>query len=197
MKVKQVREDIQSASEKILSKLQFTPAKDGSFQKHEENGDVFSILFSEVKDSNSFSISVRVSVNYSDMTKIFPKTDIDPEYMLTERLGSESISYEEYNIKRLSDVLSHLTTSFAQPYLSQVSSIERVFNSLSSDDSGKWVTSNIITRFKFRFALAVFKKDADLLSEYLAESDKALSKPWASQYNIQLTSLIDRVKACM
>lgn len=197
MKVKQVRDDIKVIAKEILLKHGFITATDGDYIKKEDNGDRFCITLSEVKDRASFSISVRVSANYKNIEKLFPKDKLDPEYVLNCRLGSESISFDDYSQKRLADILERLIDSFALPFLTSISTEEKVIENLSSEDSNIWLTSDIVSRYKFRFSSAILNNNADMISNYLNETDKLLSKPWADQYKTQLKKVCEYASKSM
>ncbi len=197
MKIKQVRDDIKEVARKSLSKHNFVSGKDGRLFKTDENGNCFSIMFLEVKDRSSFSISVNVTASFENVDKLFPKDETDPEFTLNCRLGSESISFDSYTKSELEDIIDRLTSSLAIPFLSRISTEDKVMENLSSEDSTVWITSDIVARYKFKFASAIASNDSGMLSLYLNETDKLLSKPWVGQYKTQLTKLCNYARKSM
>jgi len=197
MKIKIVRDDIKEIADNVLSKQGFVADRNGLFLKEDKAGNHFFIDFDEVKDRSAFSISVSVSANYRVIDEIFPLDETDPEFSLNCRLGSESISFEDYTKDHLTDIVCRLSDSMALPFLSKISTESKVIENLTSEDSADWITSDIVARFKFKFASAIIKNNHELLSNFLNEADKALSKLWADQYKIPLTKLCECARKSM
>jgi hypothetical protein len=196
MKIKQVKEDIKDISKPIFHKLGFDQiGSDGESLKIDGNGNVFAIYIEEIKQTSSYSISVRACAKYKTIDDLFPGNESG--YILNSILDSRSISFDSYSKEKLKEILDHLILDSAISFLNSYDSESKIFENVLLSDYKKWVITDKVSQFKARFASAMIANDNEALRTYINEANTFLQKPWAAMYEEPIKRLCASVQASM
>lgn len=176
MRITQIQKEIDEISRPILLGLGFIEKGSlGEFIKAGEAG-TQAILLDCVKESTSFSISIRVFVRYNSIEEIF---DAQETYTINKLLASESLGIEDYSKKRLEDLLNRLISNKGMVFLSDYGEEQSILCNLTDQDYKTWVTSDKVSQFKVRLAAAVISNNNEALAATKEEAKKYCAKPWS------------------
>ena len=180
MSISQLRKDIKKLSQPILADHGFNHVGEmGESIKIIKNGNRLAILIDEIKDSHSFSISVRVFIYYVSIEAIFPNLATSNSYTLNKLLANESISFDSCNSERIQPILNKLISIKAMDFFNEFSLDSSIITNLTSADHQLWVTSDRVTLFKVKLASAALNNDRDALASIKKEAFNYCSKPWS------------------
>jgi len=194
MRITQLRKDIEELSKPIFMSHGFSQVGElGEHVKTGENGNKLAVLIEEIKDSDSFSISVRVLVRYQNIEAVFGSADSSSEYTVNNILASESIRFDSYAKQSLGELLNRLISVKAQKFLTEYGSDEAIVSNLNNNDYQAWVTSDKVAQFKVRLASAVLTNDIKALAVTKGEALKFCDKPWSEPNR----EIIQRLCACV
>lgn len=194
MRIAQLRRDIKEVSQPILQGYGFTHVGElGEYIKTDEVGNRLSVLIDEIKDRNSFSISVRVFVRYENIEAIFGALNPGYEYTINKLLTCESIDFESYSKGKLAETIDRLISIEAIEFLTEYSSDKAILSNLTKADSKLWVTSDKVAQFKVKLASAVLADDAKALIAVKEEALTLCNKPWSVPYREKIRGLCSSV----
>ena len=180
MNISQLRKDIKKLSQPILADHGFDHVGEmGESIKTIENGNRLAILLDEIKDSHSFSISVRVFIYYVSIEEIFPDLATSNPYTLNKQLANESISFDSCSSENIQLILNKLISIRAMDFFNEFSLDSNIITNLNNTDYQHWVTSDRVTLFKVKLASAALNKDNDALASVKEEAFNYCSKPWS------------------
>ena len=173
MRITQIQKEIDKISRPILSGLGFI--KKGSLGESIKSNEVGrqAILLDCVKDSKSFSISIRVFLRYDNIEGVF---ETEETYTINKLLASESLGFEAYSRERLKDLLIRLISNESVVFLSEYGTERSILCNLTDKDYKVWVTSDKVSQFKVRLAAAVFSNNNDVLASTKEEAAKYCAK---------------------
>jgi len=98
MRITELRKEIKTLLPNIFSVYGFSEVGVlGESIKTDNSGNKFAVLIDEIKDSDSFSITVRVLVFYKAIEEHFEKVTFPNEYTINVYLAAKSIAFEEYS----------------------------------------------------------------------------------------------------
>jgi len=176
MRISQVQKDIDDISRPILSGLGFDEkGLLGECIRSNEVGKQ-AILLDCVKDSKSFSISIRVFLRYDNLEGIF---DSEETYTVNKLLASESLAIETYSKESLKGILNRLISEEGMDFFSKYETEQSILLNLTDNDYKVWVTSDKVCQFKIRLAAAVLSKNNEALAITKEEAAKYCAKPWS------------------
>ena len=194
MRITQLRKDIEELSKPVLMNHGFSQVGElGEHVKTGENGNKLAVLIEGVKDSDSFSISIRVLVRYQNIEAVFGAADSRSEYTVNKVLASESIRFDSYATQSLGELLNRLISVEARNFLTEYGSDEAIVSNLNNNDYQTWVTSDKVAQFKVRLASAVLANNAKALAIAKGEALKFCDKPWSEPNR----EVIQRLCACV
>jgi len=180
MRITQLRNDIKELAQPILQSHGFCAVgKLGEYVKTEENGNKLAVLIKEVKDSNSFSVSIRVFVRYEKIEALFELPESSSDYTISKILASESIGFNSYSKQAISEILNKLIAVEAATFLNEYGSDEAIKSNLSNTNYQNWATSDKLAQFKVRLASALQANDGNALAAVKNEALKFCDKPWS------------------
>ena len=119
----------------------------------------------------------------------FDSLESGTSYTLNSLLAAESINFENYSKENLEDILNQLVFVKGEKFFSQFGSDESIFGNLTDNDYQKWITSDRVTLFKVKLALASLTKDDEALSLVKEEALNYCTKPWSEPYKDQIKRL--------
>lgn len=176
MRITQIRKDTDEISKPILAELGYV--EKGSFGESVKSTEFGSqaILLDCVKESRTFSISIRVFLRYRNIEKIF---ESESDYTVNKLLASESIGMDGYNKESLAGILNRLISNEGLGFFSKFDSVQKIMQNLTNSDYKTWITSDKVSQFKVRLAAAILEGDNEALALEKEEAIKYCAKPWS------------------
>ncbi|MDH5517682.1 MAG: hypothetical protein OEY36_07665 [Gammaproteobacteria bacterium] len=180
MRIAEIRKEVEDLAPNILKRLGFDKVGSlGEFIKTQASGDKHAVLIDVVKDSSSFSISVRVFAFYKLIEDLFKNVSSHNKYTINIYLAAKSIRFDDFSRNNVEEILNHLITTEALPFLEQYSTAESVFKNLNSSNYQEWITSDKVSQFKIKMASAVSSKNAEELENIKTKALDYCAKPWS------------------
>ena len=196
MKISDLRKDIKILSDPLLKQGGFVETGQlGENIKVTKKGDKYAILFDEVRDKASFSISLRVLVYYKEIESVFESIKSTFPYTLNKILSCGSVSMDNYDINCTRQILDRMITKDADEYFRLFGQASLISTNLNSSDYTTWATADKVTQIKVRLASAIFESDKTALSAAIIAASKYTAQPWSLPDRDYINELCEKAQA--